>query len=240
MNNINYGTRARIGMLLPSGNQAAEPQFHAMLPQGVSLHTTRLKLVGSSEADLLAMVERVEEAAQLVADAGADLVVFHCTAVSTFSAELEESIKRRVASASGKPVTATSEALVAALRALSARRIVMISPYLKPINEREAAYLRGSGFEVLDLAGLNCPTAAAMMAVTPERWKTFALEHRDQRADAYLISCTTVRSADVIEELERELGRPVVTSNTAAAWHCLRTLNVADRVSGFGRLLSQH
>ncbi len=240
MTMINYGSRARIGMLLPSGNQAAEPQFHAMLPQGVSLHTTRLKLVGSSEADLLAMVERVEEAAQLVADAGADLVVFHCTAVSTFSAELEQSIKRRVASASGKPVTATSEALVAALRALSAERIVMVSPYLNSINEREAAFLRGFGFEVLDLAGLSCPTAAAMMAVTPERWKSFALEHRDQRADAYLISCTTVRSADVIEELERELGRPVVTSNTAAAWHCLRTLGIADRVSGFGGLLSQH
>jgi len=240
MNIINYGTRARIGMLLPSGNRAAEPQFHAMLPQGVSLHTTRLKLVGSSEADLLAMVERVEEAAELVADAGADLVVFHCTAVSTFSAELEESIKRRVASASGKPVTATSEALVAALRALSAKRIVMISPYLKQINEREAAYLRSFGFEVLDLAGLSCPTAAAMMAVTPERWKTFALEHRDQRADAYLISCTTVRSADVIEELERELGRPVVTSNTAAAWHCLRKLGIPDRVEGFGALLREH
>ena len=240
MNIINYGTRARIGMLLPSGNRAAEPQFHAILPQGVSLHTTRLKLVGSSEADLLAMVERVEEAAELVADAGADLVVFHCTAVSTFSAELEESIKRRVASASGKPVTATSEALVAALRALGAKRIVMVSPYVKPINEREAAYLRGFGFEVLDLAGLSCPTAAAMMAVTPERWKTFALEHRDQRADAYLISCTTVRSADVIEELERELGRPVVTSNTAAAWHCLRKLGIPDRVEGFGALLREH
>lgn len=236
---INYGTRARIGMLLPSGNQAAEPQFHAMLPQGVSLHTTRLKLVGSSEADLLAMVEHVEEAAELVADAGADLVVFHCTAVSTFSADLEKSIKARVARASGKPVTATSEALVAALRALGARRIVMVSPYMQPINEREAAFLRGFGFEVLDLAGMDCRTAAAMMAVTPERWKSFTLEHRDERADAYLISCTTVRSADVIEELERELGRPVLTSNTATAWHCLRKLGIADKVRGFGCLLSR-
>jgi len=237
---INYGSRARIGMLLPSGNQAAEPQFHAMLPPGVSLHTTRLKLVGSSEADLLAMAEHVEEAAELVADAGADLVVFHCTAVSTFSADLEKSIKARAARASGKRVTATSEALVAALRALGAKRIVMVSPYVKPINEREAAFLRGFGFEVLDLAGLDCPTAAAMMAVTPERWKSFALEHRDERADAYLISCTTVRSADVIEELELELGRPVLTSNTAAAWHCLRTLGITDRIEGFGGLLRQY
>lgn len=237
---INYGARARLGMLLASGNQAAEPQFWAMLPQGVSLHTTRLKLTGSSEQDLLSSVARVEDAAALVADAGVNLILFQMTAVATFSAKLEESILQRIALASGKPVTATSEALIAALRALSAKRIVMVSPYSRPINEREAAYLRGFGFEVLGLAGLDCSTASAMMAVTPQRWKSFTLDHRDQRADAYVVSCTTVRSADVAQELEQELGRPVVTSNTAAAWHCMRKMGIPDRVSGFGRLLSQH
>ena len=240
MSAINYGTRAKLGMLLPSGNQAAEPQFHAMLPAGVSLHTTRLKLTGSSEKDLLAMTERVEEAAELAADAGADLLVFHCTAVSTFSVALEQAIKQRVAKASGKPVTATSEAIVAALRAVGAKKIVMLSPYIEAINQREAVYFKAAGFEILDWAGLDCPDANAMMAVTPEKWREFTLAHRHPDADAYLISCTTVRSADVAEELEAALGRPVLTSNTAAVWHCLRTMGIADRVQGFGHLLSQH
>jgi maleate isomerase len=93
---FNYGTRARLGLLLPSGNQAAEPQLQAMLPAGVSLHTTRLKLMGSSERELLGLVERVEEAAELAADVEPDLIVFHCTAVSTFSRELEASILERI------------------------------------------------------------------------------------------------------------------------------------------------
>ena len=240
MSAINYGTRAKLGMLLPSGNQAAEPQFHAMLPAGVSLHTTRLKLTGSSEKDLLAMTERVEEAAELAADAGVDLLVFHCTAVSTFSVALEQAIKQRVAKASGKPVTATSEAIVAALRAVGAKKIVMLSPYIEAINQREAVYFKAAGFEILDWAGLDCPDANAMMAVTPEKWREFTLAHRHADADAYLISCTTVRSADVAEELEAALGRPVLTSNTAAVWHCLRTMGIPDRVQGFGQLLSQH
>ena len=240
MNAINYGTRARLGMLLPSGNQAAEPQFHAMLPAGVSLHTTRLKLTGSSERELLAMTERVEEAAELIADSGADLVVFHCTAVTTFSPELEQSIKLRVARASGKPTTSTSEAIVAALKALGARRIVMLSPYIEAINAREAAYFRSFGFDILSCDGLDCADADAMMAVTPDTWRDFALAHRDERADAYLISCTTVRSTDVLQVLERDLGLPVVTSNTVTAWHCLRKMGIHDRVTGFGRLLSQH
>lgn len=240
MKTINYGTRARLGMLLPSRNQAAEPQFNAMLPTGVSLHTTRLKLRGSSEADLLAMTERVEEAAQLVADSGAGLIVFHCTAVTTFSPDLERSIKERVARASGKPTTTTAEAILAALKTLGAQRIVMLSPYTEAVNAREAAFFRSAGFEILGYAGLDCPDANAMMAVPPARWREFAREHKSEDAQAYLISCTTVRSTDVIEDMERELGRPVITSNTAVAWHCLRSMGIADKVTDFGCLLSKH
>lgn len=234
---INYGSRGRLGMLLPSGNQAAEPQFNAMLPQGVSLHTTRLKLTGSSEADLMAMTEKVEEAAALAADAEADLVLFHCTAVSTYSPQLEASILERTRKACGRPATATSEAIVAALRAVGARRVVMLSPYAAAINLREEAYFRGFGFEIIANAGLGKPDARAMMAVTPGEWREMGLAHRDDRADAYLLSCTTVRSTDVAADLEKALGRPVITSNTAAVWHCLRTLGVTDRVPGFGTLL---
>ncbi|MFM9887675.1 MAG: hypothetical protein ACKVQT_32020 [Burkholderiales bacterium] len=240
MNAINYGSRARLGVLLPSGNQAAEPQFNAMLPAGVALHTTRLKLRGSSDQELLAMAEGVEDAARLVADAEPSLVLFHCTAVSTYSQELEQSIKARISKATGKPATATSEAIVTALRKLGAKRIVMLSPYNDVINAREAKYFEGAGFEILDCAGLNCRDAPAMMAVTPERWRSYAIEHHHDQADAYLLSCTTVRSSEVAEALERELGRPVVTSNTATVWHCLRTMGIEDRVPGYGRLLAQH
>ncbi len=240
MSAINYGTRARLGVLLPSGNQAAEPQFNAMLPAGVSLHTTRLKLRGSTDQELLAMAEGVEDAARLVADAEPSLVLFHCTAVSTYSQELEQSIKARIAKATGKPAAATSEAIVAALRQLGAKRIVMLSPYNEAINAREGKYFEGAGFEVLDCAGLSCRDAPAMMAVTPERWRSYAIAHRHDLADAYLLSCTTVRSSEVVEQLEEDLGRPVITSNTATVWHCLRTMGIADRIAGYGRLLAQH
>lgn len=231
-------TRARLGVLLPSGNRLAEPQFAAMLPQGVTMHTTRLRLNGSSEAELLKMAEGVEEAASLVADARVDLILFHCTAVSTFSPALEKDVLTRMRSSSGAPVTATSEALVAALRAIGARKIVMLSPYIADINDREADYLRAAGFEVIFLAGLSLNDADSMSAVTPEQWKEFALSNQHADADAYLISCTTVRATEVTQELELLLGKPVVTSNTAAVWHCLRTLGLHDKPSGFGLLFS--
>lgn len=237
---INYGTRARLGMILPSGNQVAEPLFNAMLPAGVSLHTTRLKLTGSSDKELQAMTERLEDAAQLVADAEVDLVLFHCTAVTTWDASHEQSIKDRIAAASGRPVTATSEAILAALRKMNAERIVMLSPYTEAINRREVAYFTNAGFTVLHSVGLDKGTAHEMAAVTPADWLAFARAHRAANADAYLLSCTTVRTSEVAETLETEFGCPVITSNIAAVWFCLRRMSIPDGVAGYGRLFREH
>lgn len=235
---IGYGSRARIGVILPSGNRAAEPQFARMTPAGVTLHVTRLGLTGTSDEALMGMTRDVEPAARLLADTDPALILFHCTAVSTYSLELEASIIQRIAQASGRPATATSQAIAAALRALQAQRIVMLSPYPDGIHAKETAFLRASGFDVVRSANLPCASVTNMMAITPKQWHALALENRVPDADAYLLSCTAVRTAEVVQSLETALERPVITSNTSAMWHCLRTVGICDGADGFGRLFS--
>lgn len=236
---LDYGSIGRVGLLLPSVNQAAEPQLRAMLPPGIGIAVTRLKLVDSSEESLLGMARDVEAASALLADAGVDLIVFHCTAVSTFSVELEASILERIKEATGLPSVATSQALVASLHAVQARRVVMLSPYTSAVNQREAAFFKLRGFEVVANAGLDCRTGREMMAVSPEAWTSFALSNAHPEADAYVLSCTTVKTAEVVRPLEHALGRPVITSNTAVAWYCMRKFGLGGLVRGFGTLLSR-
>jgi maleate isomerase len=237
---IDYGERLRIGMLIPSGNVIIEPQVNAMLPQGVALYATRLPLRGSSEGELLAMARNVEEAARLLAHAEVGLIAFNCTAVSTYSKAMEAGIQQRIAAATGLPALMTSEAIVQALRKLKSNRIVLLTPYIAEVNAREAGFLKASGFEVLSETGLGLDTNTEMARLAPEVWLDLARNQRTDRADAYLVSCTAVRSGEVIDALERELGRPVVTSNQAIAWYCLRTAGIQDRVPGFGALLCEH
>lgn len=237
---IDYGERLRIGMLVPSGNVIIEPQVNAMLPPGVALYATRLPLRGSSEGELLAMAQNVEEAARLLGHATVAQIAFNCTAVSTFSKAMEQDIRQRIASASGLPALMTSAAIVEALQALGARRIVLLTPYIPEVNAREVAFLEGEGLEILAEAGMGLNTNSEMARLQPAVFLELAGKHRDSRADAYLLSCTAVRSAEVIDRLERDLGRPVVTSNQAITWHCLRQGGIADKVRGFGALLCQH
>ncbi|MDB5408589.1 MAG: arylmalonate decarboxylase [Rhodospirillales bacterium] len=233
-----YGWRARLGMLLPSGNVAAEAQFNAILPSGVSLHTTRLKLTGSTDKELLAMTEGLEEGASLLADACVDLILFHCTGVTTWDAEMDRTLPARITAATKLPATATSRALLAAFEALEAKRIVMVSPYIEAINAREAAFFESNRIRMLKTVGLGIPAAKDMISVEPGEWYRLVQANKLPDADAYFISCTAVRSLEVIEDLERDLGKPVVTSNQAAAWHSLRTLGIRDSIPGFGRLMT--
>lgn len=237
---MNYGQRARFGMMVPSGNVVAEAQFSAMFPADIAFHVTRLRLTGSSREELEAMAENVEEASSLLADVKPDLIGFHCTAVSTLSEDLENSILTRARAASEIEVVATSQAIIGALKALEAKSVVLISPYVEHINASEIAYLKRRGIEVIDAVGLGIYHASEMAKVEPQRWYDLAMSRRHPDADAYFISCTAIRSLEVIEPLEHRLGKPVITSNQTMAWHMLRTTGVEDRLAGCGRLLARH
>ena len=233
------GTDLSIGMLLPSGNIVAERQCRAMLAPGVALHSTRLPLTGSSEAQLLAMIDGLEAASRLLADARVDLIAFNCTAVSTFRPDSEAEITGRIRDATGTPALTTADGLLAALSHFGARRIALITPYLEAVTAREAAYFAHKGFEVVHHASYGIDTNWDMAREPAATWRDFVLANRRDAADAYVLSCTAIESAAVIDELERALGRPVLTSNQALAWHCQRTAGITAPVPGFGRLLAE-
>lgn len=237
---IRFGTRARFGLIMPSGNSVAEGELAAILPRDISLHVTRLRLSGSSPEELAAMTRDIDQAASLVGDVQPDLVGFHCTAVSTQDADLEADILTRAQAACGRDVVATSGALVAALNALSARKIVMVTPYLDHIVRSEVAFLARHGITVTEAFGEGLNTTDEMAAREPEHWLQLTSDRLNATADGYFLSCTAIRSLGVVERLEALSGKPVITSNQVMAWHMLRRAGFSDQPRGFGRLLSQY
>jgi maleate isomerase len=235
---IDYGTRARVGVLLPSSNTTSEQQFHALSPRGVSFHITRLELLSTDESAVLAMADRAEEGATLLAQAGVDLIVFHCTAATTYYEGADDKIVERIQKATGVPATTTSKSVVAALRALQAQNVVLITPYPAHINAREVEFLKKHGFSVPHETGMGIENGFRMFDPTPEDWHRYTMENQREEADAYFISCAAIRATDVIGSLEADLGKPVITSNSAALWHSLQTVGATDPIPGFGTLLN--
>jgi maleate isomerase len=231
--------RGRVGLIIPAGNRLTEPQLARHAPPGLQFHTTRLRMTGAHRMPLAGLLEQVRGAAALLADAKVDLILFHCTANSMeHGPEGDARITEAIEASTGTRATTTASAIVAALRALALRRIVLLSPYDDETNAAEVRYLDAVGVEVLAAHGLALGSSDAYVGYPPSAWYAAALERRDPRADGYFLSCTNIRALEVLELLEAALDRPLVASNQAALWHCLRLLAIKAPVAGLGRLFA--
>jgi maleate isomerase len=233
---IDYGDRLRAGVLIPSGNSVAEPELRAMLPSGSSMLVTRLPLLGSSRTELIGMIDQLEAASRLLADAKVDVIVFHCTAVSTFAPDLAHGIRERIERATGIKSFTTADAIVNALTHLGAKRVSLLTPYIDEVHAREAAFLQTNGFVVAGGANLGINTNTEMASLRPEAILDWAKESCDRSADVCFLSCTAIKSATIIEQLERTLDMLVITSNQTMAWRLIRSSSIAGDVKDFGRL----
>jgi maleate isomerase len=231
-------TQPRIGLIIPSSNRLAEPQFNTYTPSGVGVHFTRLRMTGKWRKPLTELQRALAEAAQALSDTKPSLIVFHCTANSMENGLAHEAaIVETIHSASGCHTITTAQAITAALNQLAIKKMVLISPYVKQTNEREIQYLSECGFNVVHECGLGLDSDG-YIAVTPQEWISVVMENARPDADGYLLSCTNTRTIEVIEELERQTGRAVITSNQATLWACLKNLGVAYSNHKLGRLLA--
>lgn len=237
-----YGWKAKIGLIIPSTNTSNEPEFYRMAPPGVTIHTSRVLLVGeTTQESYLRMAAALDAASEALATAEVDVVAYSCTSGSIMC-PLPQLLKS-MTDITGVPATAASGAVVAALRALGVERIAVGTPYPDLVNEKQKKFLEKYGFHVSHLQGLDLghtqEERRAINRVPPEAVYRLARAVDRPDAQAVFISCTAIPTIDIIAELEKELGKPVISSNTAVFWSCLRLLGIKAPVLGYGRLLEQ-
>jgi len=231
--------RAKIGYVLLATEQTVQDDVLALRPAGVGVHFARVAIPDSiTNATLAAQVDLLADAAAtLLPDGSLDVVCYACTSGSLVIGEQRVFTELR-RGAPGAQATSLITGVLRALRALAVKRVVVATPYLDEINAREAAYMEQAGFQVLDIQGLNLERDSDMVRVAPEYIAEFAASIDRPDADAVFVSCGALRTLDVVDELEARLGKPVICSNQAMIWDCLRLAGIDDKVSGYGRLLA--
>lgn len=232
--------RARLGFILMSTDLAAESDFFDMVPEGVAVHITRLKTDDYTTNETLArhLDTMADAASRIQPDTRPDVISYSCTSGSIVIGEQAVMREIKKGAPNSRPMTLVT-GVVDALRELGVKKLVVGTPYLDEINTLEAEFLHQKGFDVLNIQGLNLETGISFGQVTPAYWKKFALEIDRPDAGAVFLSCGGIRSVEVAEEIENMIGKPVVTSNQAQMWSCLRRAGIKDEFSGFGKIFSK-
>lgn len=232
-------SQPRIGLIIPSSNRLTEPQFHRFAPPGVGIHATRLRMTGKWHRPLKNLKEAIAEAAAALSDVRPDIIVFHCTASSMEDGLAgDAAVAEWIEKAGGCASMTTGQAITEALKFLGVKKLVLITPYVKKTNEHEISYLSEAGFEVVHAFGLGLSGGDEYITVTPERWIEIVSKNLRPEAEGYVLSCTNTTMIEAIEELERLFKKPVVASNQAVLWSCLRKLNVGREIKGPGKLFA--
>ena len=233
--------RAKIGYILLATEQTVEDDVMQLCPPGVGVHFTRAAIPDSItsetlsvQADLLA-----DCAATLLPDGSLDVVCYACTSGSLVIGEACVFAELNKGAPEAK-ATSLITGVIRALNAVGANRIAIATPYIDDINRREVEYLEGAGFEVLSIDGLGIEKDSDMVRVAPDFIAEFALTVDRAEADALFVSCGALRALEVVEEVERQAGKPVIVSNQAMIWDTLRLAGIDDRIEGYGTLFRHH
>jgi len=234
-----YGWRAKIGLLVVSTDLVCEPAFNKIVPSGVSIHTARMTFREATPEALLNMTSHVERAAKDVASAKVDLIVFGCTSGSFLKGteNWNEEIMRRIEDAAKIPAITTTTAVAEALKKLGIKRVAVVTPYIDAINVKGKKYLENIGFKVVNILGMQLINPPEYQSVRPSEVYKFARTVDTPEADGMFISCTAFRALEIAELLEKDIGKPVVTSNSASIWYALRKVGIDECIRGYGQLL---
>lgn len=229
--------RARLGFIIPSSNRMVEPQIQRFVPDGVVGHFTRIGMTNRHRAPLDQLMPRILEASELLGDSKMDVTVLQCTGTSmSGGVDGERKVIEAMAVATGKPALSAASSLTAAFSALGAQRLVFVSETAQEGHDKKLAFLRQAGYDIIADKAMSLPNSDAYCSTPPEFWFDAVRQMKNDDCEAYFISCANIHSIDVIEALEAELDRPVVTSNQAALWCALRTAGIDDDVPALGRL----
>jgi maleate cis-trans isomerase len=230
----------RIGVLVPSSNSVQEPDFWGALPPGVTLHVARMSLSNVEAGSTLRIVEEIESESRKLADADVDVIVLAATAPSSRNGiGYDQELIGRISAASGKPATTASTALIAALRALSVRQIVLAAPWSEAVNRTTAGFIEANGFTVLAHEALGLVRNLEIGLLDPQTAYDLGRRVDRPQADAVMLACGNWSTFAIIERLEHDLGKPVLTTNQVSLWHALKILG-AGPLHGLGALPREH
>ncbi|OJF95588.1 ectoine utilization protein EutA [Pararhizobium antarcticum] len=231
----------RIGLIILATDHTTEADFQRMVAnERIGVYVTRIPYANPvTPENLMKMQPSLTAAAGLILpDEPLDVVMYSCTSASVVigDARIEAAIQ---AAKPDVPVVTPTAAAVQALKVMGAKSISVLTPYTVETSRPMARYFTDLGFKIDRFTCLGMSDDREMARISHAEISAFAAEAMAPESDALFISCTAVRAAEVVPRIETLLGKPVVSSNLATAWACLRICGDAVSRPDLGSLMTK-
>lgn len=230
---------AQVGVIVLEADETLEPDFRRLLPAPVEVLVSRVPSGAHVTPDSLKKMDGAlaEAAGRMPAGARFAAVGYACTSATAQIGA--ERVAAQICAGLGAevPVSDPVSACLAACRALDVSRIALVSPYVESVSARLIEVFAEGGLEVTRFGSFNVSEEARVVRIAHRSVVDAALAlGQGDACEAVFLSCTNLRTLDAIEEIEAALGKPVLSSNTALAWHLARLGGMASEAGIPGAL----
>jgi len=243
----------RVGQIVPSSNVTMETEIPALLraretvsPERFTFHSSRMRMKHVTKEELAAMDAASDRCALELSDAAVDVMGYAClVAIMSMGQGYHRESQARlhqvtVDNGNSAPVVSSAGALVDGIKAIGAKKVAIVAPYMKPLTEMVVNYIRSEGIEVAEWRALEISDNLAVAAHDPGRLPGIVagMEQIDQVDAVILSACVQMPSLPAVSIVEAQVGKPVLTAAIATTWAMLKALDLDTRVPGGGTLLS--
>lgn len=231
--------KGRIGVIALGTDINVEQDLRRMYPPGVEIFTSRVRNYNPLTIDnLRRMTQGIGATAEtILPGTKMDAMIFACTsgAVAIGVEKLQDMIQQVHPQV---PVTNPFSAALAGFKHLNIKKISILTPYTEGVNKEVVETFESQGIEVVNIAGFGFEDDTEMSFISPEDVKLAAIDTFDTQADALFLSCTALRASTVIEDIEKVISKPVISSNQALVWHSLQLIKHPEAITNYGQLLA--
>ena len=245
-------TSYRIGQIVPSSNTTMETEIPAMLrgregvePERFTFHSSRMRMKKVTKEELSAMDGDSDRCALELSDARVDVLGYAClVAIMSMGRGYHRVSEQRlhgrtVENGGPAPVVTSAGALIHGLQTLGAKKIAVLTPYMKPLTELVVDYIEHEGFEVQDVISLEIPDNLEVGARDPRAPIEISKKLNLANCDALVLSaCVQMPSLASIQPVEDRVGIPVLSAAVCTTHQMLKTLGLKTVAPNAGALLS--
>lgn len=240
-----YGWRARIGLIIPMDNAVIEPELYSLSSEleGISFHSTRLTTDKMDE-----MPDNGIHMSNVFKDLGTEVNVYACAETAFLKGvDGNQYISEQITKSTGKPAITAMSAMIESIKFLNIKNINLVTPYTDQRNEVLTSFFERMDIKVIQSISQTSPLypddkeepykCNIQPLYTAYR---MAKEIDHPSADATIISATNFRTFEIINRLEKDLKKPVITTNQAILWSVLRELGIEQNIPSLGKLLNTY
>lgn len=235
------GWRARFGVILPSVNITTESEFYRCLPEGVTAHFARMEFKEGIPKYYERMIDDIPAGARMLSHAEVDAIVFACTSGSLYGGlGYDQKIISKMKEHIDVPASTTSTAVIEAFKTMGVKKVAVATPYEDWVNELEKNFFEGNGVKVLNIQGLGLK-GLDVCKVLPETLYRFAKAQDREEAEGLFLSCMGLRTLEILPRLEKDLGKPALSSNQVTLWMLFKLCGIPglDIRCDFGSLFKK-